>query len=330
MPPSAPFPKHRAILGHQFDQLRAMLRLLAGSNPFYTRKFEAADTSGKMRHLGEFTETVPFTTRQELIEDARAHPPFGSNLTFPLNHYVRCHQCQDSQGNPWRWLDTAESWQTIVANGEEVFRAAEVRAADRIFFVSSFEQYAGPWLSFESGALSRGLCFSGAGLDSGGQWEAICATETTLVCGAPSLLKLLVEAARQPGAPKVNPAVRLVLAGGQPGDAEATRIAVSALWPQARVFAYYALAEAGVVAFECPARPDLLHLVEPAIFPEIIDPATGRTREAGEAGELVLTTLFRPGSPLLRYRTGDMFKISPDIACECGRNQLALQAIRRE
>ena len=39
----------------------------------------------------------------------------------------------------------------------------------------------------------------------------------------------------------------------------------------------------------------------------------------------MLTTLTRTGSPLLRYRTGDLVKTSLDSICECGRSDLALE-----
>jgi phenylacetate-CoA ligase len=325
MPPATSFPARRAILNHEFDQLQALLRLLAGSNPFYTRKFEAGGTAYKIRHLGDFGEAIPFTTRPEFIEDCRVNPPFGTNLTFPPRNYIRGHESGGAQHAPWRWLDTPESWAATVANGAEVFRSAGVGPADRIYFVSSFEQSAGACLSVESGLLFGGLCFSGAGLDSQRQWEAICATESTVVCGPLCLLREVAEAARARGCAGAPSPVRLVLTGGQPGDAAAARQAVSALWPQARVCGYYAEPEAGVVAFECPERPGILHLIEPALYPEVVDPSSGQPAELGQAGELVLTTLFRPGSPLVRFRTGVTVKLVPETACECGRHQLAFE-----
>lgn len=42
------------------------------------------------------------------------------------------------------------------------------------------------------------------------------------------------------------------------------------------------------------------------------------TLKPANEGELVITTLDRIGSPVLRYRTGDHVRISRD-ACECGR-----------
>jgi phenylacetate-CoA ligase len=85
----------------------------------------------------------------------------------------------------------------------------------------------------------------------------------------------------------------------------------------------------GPVTHECPARPCVLHVIESAYYAEVLDPASGRRVAPGQTGELVLTTLGRVGSPLLRYRTGDLVK-NGDIRaedrtrCACGRNELAL------
>jgi phenylacetate-CoA ligase len=44
----------------------------------------------------------------------------------------------------------------------------------------------------------------------------------------------------------------------------------------------------------------------------------GRPVPPGTAGELVITSLTRPGSPLIRYRTGDLVCVDPR-PCACGR-----------
>jgi phenylacetate-CoA ligase len=76
------------------------------------------------------------------------------------------------------------------------------------------------------------------------------------------------------------------------------------------------------VTYECPQRPGVLHVIESAYFAEVIDPATSKP---AESGELVLTTLNRTGSPLLRYRTGDLVKCrARNAECDCGRNELPL------
>lgn len=52
---------------------------------------------------------------------------------------------------------------------------------------------------------------------------------------------------------------------------------------------------------ECEARGGY-HLREADLFVEIVDPETGRPLPEGERGEIVVTTLTRAGTPLIRYR----------------------------
>ncbi|MGN1361020.1 MAG: phenylacetate--CoA ligase family protein [Eggerthellaceae bacterium] len=71
------------------------------------------------------------------------------------------------------------------------------------------------------------------------------------------------------------------------------------------------------VAIECWDQTGL-HLAEDHFIAEIIDPATGEVLPDGEWGELVLTTVDREASPVVRYRTRDITRILPG-QCKCGR-----------
>ncbi len=71
------------------------------------------------------------------------------------------------------------------------------------------------------------------------------------------------------------------------------------------------------VAAECEEQNGL-HFFEDHFYPEIIDPETGKILPDGEKGELVITTLTREGTPLLRYRTRDISYIMAE-RCPCGR-----------
>ena len=70
--------------------------------------------------------------------------------------------------------------------------------------------------------------------------------------------------------------------------------------------------EADCVEGECG-----MHIREPDMIFEVVDPATGEQMPDGEPGELVLTTLTRRVMPLVRYRTGDISRIIPG-KCPCG------------
>jgi phenylacetate-CoA ligase len=61
-----------------------------------------------------------------------------------------------------------------------------------------------------------------------------------------------------------------------------------------------------------------LHINEDHFVVEIIDPRTSEPVDAGEEGELVLTTITKEGFPLVRYRTGDITRLYTE-PCPCGR-----------
>lgn len=71
------------------------------------------------------------------------------------------------------------------------------------------------------------------------------------------------------------------------------------------------------VAMEC-AEQNGLHVAEDHFFVEILDPETHEPVPDGEWGELVITTLTKEASPVVRYRTRDITRIMPG-ECGCGR-----------
>ncbi len=68
------------------------------------------------------------------------------------------------------------------------------------------------------------------------------------------------------------------------------------------------------VAQECAATKDGLHVWEDHFLPEVVDPVTGAVLPDGEPGELVLTTLTKEATPVIRYRTRDLTRLLPGTA----------------
>ena len=79
------------------------------------------------------------------------------------------------------------------------------------------------------------------------------------------------------------------------------------------------------VAIECWEQQGL-HIAEDHFYPEIINPETGEVLPDGEWGELVITTLDREASPVVRYRTRDITRIIPG-ECLCGRTHRRIDRI---
>lgn len=319
-----PHPSRAAIASGQLEQLRALLTELIPGNAFYTRKLHAAGVTFDVSSLEDFSHRFPFTQKAELVADQRAHPPFGTNLTYPLDRYTRFHQTSGTSGVPLRWLDTPESWAGLVESWAEIFRVAGVTSSDRVYFAFSFGPFIGFWLAFEAATGMGALCIPGGGMSSATRLRAILDNGATALCCTPTYALRLAEVAAEEKIDLQASRVKRIIVAGEPGGSiPAVRARIEQGWPGARVFDHHGMTEVGPVTYECPAKPGILHVIESAYFAEIIEPAGGKPAAPGQAGELVLTTLGRIASPLLRYRTGDLVQAAT-APCGCGRPELAL------
>jgi len=85
----------------------------------------------------------------------------------------------------------------------------------------------------------------------------------------------------------------------------------------ARVFDVYCSSEISThIAFECRYRHGF-HINSDYVHVEFLD-STGNPVQSGQRGEVVITDLFNFVSPLIRYRIGDIAKVTSG-ECSCGR-----------
>lgn len=306
----------------QLELLRALLARVPADS-FYGKKFRGL---GAPDSLEEFSRNFPFTSKSELAEDQRVHPPFGTVLLEPIERYTRLHQTSGTTSLPMRWLDTPESWDAIIQCWIEVFTTAGVTGRDRVFFAFSFGPFLGFWMAFEAANRLGCLCIPGGGMSSAARLRLLIETEATVLCCTPTYAARLAEAAAEEGIDLQKSRIaRIMVAGEIGGSVPSVRSRLQQLWHGAKVFDHHGMTEVGPVTYECPAAECRLHVMESSFIAEIIDPATGAALPRGETGELVLTTLVRSGSPIFRYRTGDLVRALDKPKCECGRRELALE-----
>jgi phenylacetate-CoA ligase len=306
----------------QRERLRALLDEILPANPFYARKLAGctADSIGSLEDL----QRLPFTTKSELLADQENHPPYGQMLTYATSRYNRLHQTSGTLGRPLRWLDTPQSWNWMLDCWEQMYRIAGIRADDRLFFPFSFGPFLGFWTAFDAAARRGALCLPGGGMSSGARLRFLLENQATVVLCTPTYALRLAEVAREERINLADAPVRAIIVAGEPGGSiPATRARIEAAWG-ARVFDHSGLTEVGPAAIECPNNPGGLHILEADYLLEVVDPAQATPVKPGQAGELVLTNLGRWGSPLIRYRTGDLVQVDPR-PCPCGLAYVRLQ-----
>ena len=298
---SATSPASReAIRDLQLKKLRAGLTAVLATNQFWRERLHSV--SG----WDDF-ERLPLTTKSEVLADQAAHPPFGTNLTHPVDRYVRLHQTSGSGGDqPLRWLDTAESWDWWLRIwSEHVYRAAGVSGADRVFFAFSFGPFIGFWSAFGGAQALGAMCISGGAMTSEQRVRSIFDLGATVLCCTPTYALRLADVAREVGLDAATAGVRTTIHAGEPGASiPSTRAAIETAW-SATSFDHTGMTELGPTGHSCSAR-DGVHLVESEFIFEV-----------APDGELIATNLGRWGMPLIRYRTGDRVEVAPE-PCACG------------
>jgi phenylacetate-CoA ligase len=310
-----------ALRRHQWERLTAVARAVLPGNGFMARHWERVGlrAAQDLRGWDDFLR-VPFIEKQALVEDQAAHPPFGTNLSYPLERYVRVHQTSGTTGTALRWLDTEESWAWWARCWTYVLRGAGLGPGDRIFFPFSFGLFVGFWAGFEGARALGALAIPGGGQDSAQRLAVLEALGATAVCCTPSYALHLAEVARERGVPLDRLGIRATVHAGEPGAGiPAVRARIEAAWG-ARAYDHAGMTEMGAYGFECAGQTGL-HVNEAEFVAEVIDPATGRP---ADEGELILSNLGRLGSPLLRYRTGDRVRVAR-TPCPCGRTFLRLE-----
>ena len=300
--------------GERLERLRDGIDQLLQTNRFYRERLHPVRTWDDFARL-------PLTTKAEIMADQQANPPFGSNLTVPIDRYTRLHQTSGTSGTtPLRWLDTPESWDWwLQIWADHVYRSAGVRADDRVFFAFSFGPFIGFWTAFGGAERLGAMVIPGGAMTTEQRLRTIIDLQATVLCSTPTYAIRLAESAQAAGIDLSQSAIRITLHAGEPGASiPATRDLIERAFG-ARAFDHTGMTELGPTGVSCTAR-DGVHLIESEFVFEVRDdrgavhaiPPTGRID-----GELIATNLGRWGSPLIRYRTGDRVLVTRE-PCACG------------
>jgi phenylacetate-CoA ligase len=294
----------------QLEKLNRLLAEVTAENELYKRKLAGRPTS--LRSLDELS-SLPFTSKDEL-QPAIGGEPFAANRTYPIEKYVRCHQTSGTRGRPLVVLDTAEDWQWWVHCWQYVLDAAEITPRDRALLAFSFGPFIGFWSAFDALTARGALVIPGGGLGSLARIELIRrARVTTLLCTPTYALRLAEVAAEHKIDLTDSPVEKIIVAGEPGGSVPATRERIEAAW-DAHVIDHGGATEVGPWGFADGAARGM-HVNEAEFIAEFISLKTGQPAHEGDLSHLVLTALGRIGSPVIRYRTGDVVRANWSEEC---------------
>lgn len=308
----------------QLNKLQKMMGHLWGQNQFYTGKWKTAGVQpSDLRTLADLAR-FPLTRKGDLMNDQATHGPFGTNLSYPLEAYVRMHQTSGTTGVPLKVFDTDESWDWWGRCWGHVLAGAGVTASDRLFMAFAFGPFIGFWAAVEGARKIGAVMIPGGGRDSQQRLDMMRDAGATVLCCTPSYALRMAEIARETGFDLRSIPLRATVHAGEPGaSVPATKHRIEETWA-AKCFDHAGASEVGAHSFECHVQPGGTHLIESEYIAEVLNPLSGEAVAPGERGELVITNLGRWGFPVIRYCTGDLVQVNLE-RCQCGRTSLRFE-----
>ncbi|MBI5442767.1 MAG: phenylacetate--CoA ligase [Deltaproteobacteria bacterium] len=295
----------------QLEGLQWTVAHAYGGSPFYRERFEGAGvTPDRIRSLDDLRR-LPFTTAADLREGY----PFPLR-SVPFRDLVRIHSSSGTTGVRKILGYTrkdVEDWTHFFAR---CYQMAGVGPDDRVQICVGY----GLWtagVSFQAGCEAAGALAIPIGpgnLDM--QCQFLADLEPTVICCTASMALLTAEEVARRGL-RDRVRLRTVILGSE-RCSDAMRQRIKELLGVEHIYDITGMTElygpgAGI---DC-SRHAGIHYWADYYLLEILDPETLEPVREGEVGEMVVTTLRKEGSPLVRYRTRDLTRAIPG-RCACG------------
>ncbi len=318
----------------QWEQIRALLDRVS-HNEFYRQRFATAGvTPAKIHSLEDFSACVPYLTKKDLLEDQRAHPPYGQRLMVPEQEISQA------------WITSGTS-----GVGQEVHALSEAdvrRGAEHCFYALTWAgmqpgdlnlvgwpvaTMAGGLVLFEALRRFRAHTMLVQIFDSKTKIERMKTFQPHYIWVTPVYLTRLSALCEELNFLPRRDLPRLkgvfISTGSYPSEwAERMQEFWGALlydvYGTTQIGTMFgATCEDGVVH---DGKRGCFHFIDHWALLEVVNPQTGAPTPYGEEGDVVVTTFNRIATPLVRFRHGDRVRLLPPGYCRCGRTGPCLEA----
>jgi len=306
------FPDEEAILRQQLEGVRWTLRH-ARASPWHKARLDAAGVHPDDIKSLEDVRRLPLSSADDLRE---GYPlPL---LSIPERDIVRVHASSGTTGKRKILAYSRRDVDTFALQMARCYEMAGLTVTDRIQI-----------------AVGYGLWTAGAGFQAGSELFGALTVPvgpgnldihlqmledmgTTCFCATASMALLMAEEVERGGIlDRIK--LRKIIFGSETCSDKMRAAFESGLRLQGSYDIGGMTEMYGPGAsIECEVRQGL-HYWPDLFYLEIVHPDTLEPVEAGETGELVVTSLCKEATPLIRYRTRDLTRLLPGI-CACGLN----------
>jgi len=304
----------------QEEKLQQLLKYLQTHSTYYQQVFQTHGIDVQAVHLLEDLARLPFTTKEQLQQENMA---FRCVATARTADYVTT---SGTSGDPVLLALTDNDLDRLAYNESLSYQCMGMTGGQSVQLTTTLDRRFMAGLAYFLGARKAhiGVVRVGSGV-SELQWGTIARVQPDAIVCVPSFLLKMIEFAEANGIDYRQCSVKKALCIGEPirnPDFSLNALAnrICSKW-DIELYSTYASTEMATAFTECTHGVGGHHHPE-LIITEFVD-EDGCPVNAGQPGELVVTTLGVEGMPLLRFKTGDI--VQPHYEpCACGRTTMRL------
>ena len=295
----------------QLKGLKWTLQHALGNSSLYQRKYKKAGISvDDVKKLSDI-EKLPFLDKEDLQKD----------YPLPLKSVddkdvVRIHGSSGTTGKRKVMCYTQNDIDVWADMFARCYELAGLTRNDRVHIAVGY----GLWTAgagFQLGCERFGAMAVPMGpVNTDMHLEMLVDMKSTVFCSTASMALLMAEEIKKRGLRSEIALKKIILGAERHSDAMIARI--KELTGVDEIYDIYGLTElyGPGTGLDCSCHEGI-HFWNDLFIYEIIDPETLKPVPDGEEGELVVTSLKKEASPLIRYRTHDITRIIPG-ECSCG------------
>lgn len=291
--------------------------------PYYRSLFDQAGIAIASINSLDKLELLPFTTRKDI--DQNPHQ-FGLSTEEEICDIALT---SGTTGVPVTIPYTASDLQRLAFNEAVAYYSAGVCREDRVLLTVTLDRCFIAGLAYYSGitALGAAAIRSGPG-QAERQWEIIQKLRPTVIVGVPTFLLELARWGVENKIDVYGSSISKIITIGEPARKPDCSLTVVGRELQkhwgATIFSSYGATELETAFGECVAGKGG-HVHPELMIVEIVDDNNNIVSD-GSPGEIVVTPLGVEGYPLVRFRTGDVARLTNE-PCSCGWNTKRLGPI---
>lgn len=303
--------------------LQETLQYVQKNSPFYKQLFSQHHLNiQEIKNFDDFKK-IPTTSKEDI---QKQNTDF---FCIDKNKIAEYTATSGTLGYPVHIALSSNDLERLAKNEQFSFEIMQINEQDTVQLMLTLDRQFMAGMAYYSGLkkINATIIRTGPGLPQM-QVETMLKFNTTVLVAVPSFLLKIIEFCKNQNIDPNTLPVKKILCIGENIHNEKMQFNTLAQLIQEKwniqLFSTYASTELQTAFTECTFQQGAHHQPE-LIYFEILD-EQGNPLGAEEYGEITITHLNVEGTPLIRFRTGDIACFY-DAPCKCGRNSKRLSPI---